>query len=159
MMQGSRVLLAIRVNASPARAFAAFTDDIAQWWRPNGLFQFTRRRDGVLSFEPGANGRLIERYVDGTVFVIGHVRIWDPPHRLVLSWRHESFAPDQSTELHVRFEEVGAQTRVTVEHFGWDKIPASHAARHGFPLPVFQRRFAEWWQVLLGNLRERSRGP
>ena len=58
------------------------------------------------------------------------------------------------TELHVRFEAVGAQTRVTVEHFGWDAIPAEHAARHGFPLATFQLRFAEWWQVLLGDLAE-----
>jgi uncharacterized protein YndB with AHSA1/START domain len=155
MTQGSRVLLAIRVNATPARAFAAFTEEIGQWWRPNGLFQFTRGRSGVLSFEPGSNGRLIETYADGTVFVVGEVLVWDPPRRLVVTWRQESFTPDQSTELHVGFEQVGDQTRVTVEHFGWDTIPQRHAARHGFPLATFQLRFAEWWQVLLGNLRDR----
>jgi uncharacterized protein YndB with AHSA1/START domain len=155
MTHASRVLVATRVNATPARAFAAFTEEIGQWWRPNGLFQFTRGRSGVLSFEPGANGRLIETYRDGTVFVVGEVRVWDPPRRLVVTWRHESFAPDQSTELHVRFEEVGDQTRVTVEHFGWDTIPQRHAARHGFPLATFQLRFAEWWQVLLHNQRDR----
>jgi len=152
--QASRVLVAIRVNATPARAFAAFTEEIGQWWRPNGLFQFTRRRRGVPSFEPGPNGRLIETYEDGTVFVVGEVRVWDPPRRLV----EESFAPDQSTELHVRFEEAGEQTRVTVEHFGWDTIPQRHAARHGFPLGPFQLRFAEWWQALLRNLRDRVSG-
>ena len=154
--QASRVLLATRVNATPARAFAAFTEEIGQWWRPNGLFQFTRRRGGVLSFEPGANGRLIENYGDGTAFVVGDVRVWDPPRRLVVTWRHESFAPDQSTELHVRFDEVGDQTRITVEHFGWDTIPERHAARHGFPLAAFQLRFAEWWQVMLHNLSDRA---
>lgn len=156
MTQGSRVLLAIRVSATPARAFAAFTEEIGQWWRPNDLFQFMRGRSGVLSFEPGSNGRLIETYEDGTVFVIGEVRVWAPPHRLVVTWRQESFAPDQTTELHVRFEEAGEQTRVTVEHFGWDTIPQRHAARHGFPLATFQLRFAEWWQVLLRNLRDRA---
>jgi uncharacterized protein YndB with AHSA1/START domain len=155
MTQASRVLLAVRVNATPARAFAAFTEEIGQWWQPNGLFQFTRGRSGVLSFDPGANGRLIETYEDGTVFIVGEVRVWDPPRRLVVTWREESFAPDQSTELHVRFDEVGEQTRVTVEHFGWDTIPQRHAARHGFPLATFQLRFAEWWQVLLHNLRDR----
>ncbi|HVW28031.1 MAG TPA: SRPBCC domain-containing protein [Polyangiaceae bacterium] len=156
MTRGSRVLLATRVNATPARAFAAFTEEIGQWWRPNGLFQFTRGRSGVLSFESGPNGRLIETYEDGTAFVIGEVRAWDPPHRLVVTWRQASFAPDQSTELHVRFEEAGKQTRVVVEHFGWDTIPQRHAARHGFPLATFQLRFAEWWQDMLRNLRDRS---
>ena len=40
--------------ATPARAFAAFTDEIGQWWRPNGLFQFSNGRSGTLAFEPGA---------------------------------------------------------------------------------------------------------
>ncbi len=79
----------------------------------------------------------------------------------MLSWRHASFAADQETELHVRFDEVDdgpagstAQTRVTVEHFGWDAIPPEHAARHGFPLATFQLRFAEWWQALLRALSQ-----
>ncbi len=153
MTQRSRVLLATRVNATPTRAFAAFTEQIGQWWKPNGLFEFTRGQSGVLSFEPGSNGRLLETYTDGSVFVIGQVKFWDPPRGLIVSWRHASFAPDQSTELHVRFEQVGPQTRVTIEHFGWDTIPERHAARHSFPLALFQRRLAEWWQTLLGNLR------
>lgn len=159
MTDASRVLVAVRVKATPARAFAAFTQEIGDWWRPHGLFELTRKRSGVLSFEPGPSGRLIETYDDGAVFVIGEVRVWDPPHRLVVTWRQASFSPDQSTELHVRFEEAGAQTRVTVEHFGWDTIPRAHAARHGFPLATFQLRFAEWWQLMLRELvsADRSR--
>jgi uncharacterized protein YndB with AHSA1/START domain len=99
MTSPSRVLVAVRVNATPARAFAAFTEEIGRWWRHNGLFQFTRGRTGVLSFEPGANGRLIETYEDGSVFVIGEVRVWEPARRLVVAWRQDSFVTDQSTEL------------------------------------------------------------
>jgi uncharacterized protein YndB with AHSA1/START domain len=156
---GSRVLVAMRVPATPARAFAAFTGEIGQWWRPDALFQFTRgRTDGTLAFEPGPDGRLVETYPDGEAFVIGQVRVWEPPHRLVMSWRQAGFAPDQVTELHVRFDAVepapgtAAETRVVVEHFGWDRIPSEHAARHGFPLAVIQLRFAEWWQSLLAAL-------
>lgn len=167
MNDRSRVLVALRVPATPARAFAAFTEEIGAWWRPNGLFQFTDDRDGTLSFEPGPGGRLVETYPDGGEFVVGHIRAWEPPHRLVVSWRHASFAADQETELHVRFDPVeespgdGAEdapsrtTRVTVEHFGWDAIPAEHAARHGFPLATFQLRFAEWWRSLLDDLCDR----
>ncbi len=154
MSQRSRVLLACRLNATPERAFAAFTQEIGQWWKPNGLFEFTRARSGVLSFEPGPKGRLLETYDDGSMFVIGQVSVWEPPRRLVVGWREASFSPDQSTELHVRFDPIGSQTRITVEHFGWDTIPASHAARHGFPLVEFQRRFAEWWQALLMGLND-----
>jgi hypothetical protein len=41
---------------------------------------------------------------------------------------------------------------VTVEHRGWDSVPAAHVARHGFPDAVFLRRHAEWWQGLLSGL-------
>jgi hypothetical protein len=51
-------------------------------------------------------------------------------------------------------EIIGGQTRVTVEHLGWDGIPQEHAARHGFPLGTFQLRFAQWWQVLLRELAD-----
>ncbi|MDN5743735.1 MAG: SRPBCC domain-containing protein [Nocardioidaceae bacterium] len=156
MSDGSRVLVAVRVAVPVERAFTAFTDQIDQWWRPNELFEFTPGRSGTMVFEPGAEGRLLERYEDGTEFVVGQVRVWDPPHRVVLGWRTAGFTDDQDTELHVRFDEVpGAtpQTRVTVEHFGWDRIPAAQAVRHGFPLDVFQRRFAQWWQQQLAVLR------
>ena len=154
----SRVLVALRVAATPERAFAAFTAEIGRWWRPNRLFQFSAGRSGALAFEPGPLGRLVETYDDGSSFVIGEVRSWDPPHHLAVGWQHASFAPDQGTELHVRFEPIGAQTRVTVEHLGWDTIPQRHAARHGFPLATFQLRFAEWWQVLLRDLAEVAAG-
>ena len=146
----SRVLVALRVPADPLRAFEAFTAEIARWWRPDGLFRFTTRRDGTLRFEPGPDGRLVETYPDATSFTIGEVLAWEPPQRLAITWRQASFGPDQTTELHVSFEPAGDETRVVVEHRGWDRIPADHAARHGFPLPVFQQRFAEWWQ---GQLR------
>ena len=168
MSDASRVLVALRVPVAAERAFAAFTEEIGEWWQPNGLFQFSTGRSGTLSFEPGPTGRLVETYADGTAFVVGDVRTWDPPHRLVLSWRHETFPADQETELHVRFDELrdpadqgaseGVQTRVTVEHYGWDTIPPAHAARHGFPLAVFQLRFAQWWQEMLDNLAELATG-
>lgn len=163
MTEASRVLVALRVPVPAARAFAAFTEQIAEWWQPNGLFQFTDGPTGTLAFEPGPDGRLVETYPDGTSFVVGHIRAWEPPRRLVLGWRHASFAPDQETELHVRFDDVEdpagavAQTRVVVEHFGWDRIPPEHAARHGFPLATFQLRFAQWWQTLLRTLANVAR--
>jgi uncharacterized protein YndB with AHSA1/START domain len=148
--EGSRVLVAVRVPCEPAEAFTRFTTEIGQWWRPNPLFQFREGRNGVLAFEAGEGGRLIETYEDGTSFVIGVVSTWAPPRLLVLSWRQANFPPAISTELHVTFEPTEpGQTRVTVEHYGWDTIPSDHEARHGFPLPTFQLRFAEWWRSIL----------
>ena len=59
----SRVVVAIRVKASPARAFEVFVSEIGLWWRPNPLFRFTPREPGVLSFEPGPGGFAIPSFV------------------------------------------------------------------------------------------------
>lgn len=150
----SRVMVSVRVPCDPARAFDVFTRDIGAWWQASQLFQVTPRGDGVLSFE-GGGGRLITTWAEGKVFEIGRVSVWQPGERLRFSWRQASFRPDQSTEVEVRFEPVGDETRVTVEHIGWDTIPEEHAARHGFPLPVFLQRTSEWWRNSLAALKRR----
>jgi hypothetical protein len=75
--------------------------------------------------------------------------------RLGFSWRQDSFGPEEITRVTVRFERIGDETRVTVEHFGWDAIPGAHVARHGFPDDVFMRRHGEWWQGLLASFVRR----
>lgn len=151
-MTGSRVLVALRVGAPPARTFDAFTREIGAWWKPSTLFRFTDRDDGRLAFEPDPPERLVEIGPDGERFEIGPVQVWDPPSRLVFGWRQATFEPGQATEVAVRFDPVDTGTLVTVEHFGWDSVPQEHAARHGMPLGEFQRRDAEWWQALLRSL-------
>ena len=152
----SRVLVALRIRAAPERVFEAFTHEIAIWWKPNGLFQFTPRSPGVLAFEPGVGGRFTETLPSGKVFEIGRIRVWEPPSRLVFGWRQATFHPGQETEVEVSFLEVGDETRVTVEHRGWETVPQEHVARHRFPDGVFLRRHAEWWQALLGAMKEHA---
>jgi uncharacterized protein YndB with AHSA1/START domain len=151
----SRVFVALRVPAEPARAFEAFTREIASWWQPNGLFQITPHGDGELAFEPGAGGRLVTRLPNGERFEIGRVSVWDPGRRLVFAWRQASFSPEQSTEVEVLFEPVGEETRVSIEHRAWDTIPQRHAARHGLPEPLTLQRAADWWRASLGKLQTR----
>jgi uncharacterized protein YndB with AHSA1/START domain len=145
----SRVYVALRVKATPERAFAVFVAEIGDWWRPSGLFQTTPRAPGRLAFEPGQGGRLTETLANGKVFEIGRITAWEPPERLVFSWRQANFPPDLHTEVEVRFEAVGEETRVSVEHRGFDRVPAGSAARHGFPDPVLLARLAEYWQAQL----------
>jgi uncharacterized protein YndB with AHSA1/START domain len=154
----SKVFLAIRVPADPARTFEAFTQDIAAWWRPDPLFRITPQGDGTLSFEPGPDGRLVTQLGTGETFEIGRILVWDPGRRLVFVWRQASFSAGQSTEVEVRFEPVGDETRVSVEHRAWDTIPQQHAARHGFPESITLQRAADWWRASLGSLRKRLAG-
>lgn len=149
----SRVIVAIRVAATPQRAFDAFTAEIGRWWRPNRLFAFTPRIPGLISFAAGEGGRLIETLPSGQIFEIGRVFVWNPPLHLAFGWRQATFDPSQATRVEVRFEPVGDETRVTVEHHGWDTVPDAHVARHGFANSLFLHRHAEWWQALLSSYK------
>ena len=62
------------------------------------------------------------------MFEIGRVTAWEPPAHLAFEWRQASFAQDQFKEVHVKFEPAGGETRVTIEHYGWDAVPQEHAA-------------------------------
>jgi hypothetical protein len=149
----SRVLVSLRVRATPARAFDVFTREIGAWWRPNGLFGFTRRSPGRIHLEPGEDGLLTETYADGEVFEIGRVTAWHPGERVAFTWRQASFLTDEMTRVDVRFEPMGEETRVTVEHLGWETVRQENVARHRLPDPIFLQRHGEWWQALLGSYR------
>ncbi len=149
----SKVFISLRVPADPVRTFDAFTREISLWWRPDPLFRIAAQGDGELAFECGAGGRLITRLEDGEIFEIGRVSVWEPGKRLVFGWRHQSFGPEQATEVEVRFEPVGQENRVSIEHRAWDAIPQRHAARHGFPEHITLQRAAEWWRGSLFALR------
>ena len=152
----SKVFLALRVPADPMRTFEVFTQEIALWWQPSGLFQVSATAgDGRLAFEPGVGGQLYTTFDDGSTFEIGRVSVWEPGKRLVFAWRQANFSPEQSTEVEVTFEAVENETRVSIEHRAWDTIPRRHAARHGFPEHATLQRAADWWRASLHSLRTR----
>ena len=148
-------MVALRVKASPERAFEVFTRDIGRWWRSNNAFQITPRGDGDLAFEPGEGGRLVTTLPSGKSFEIGKITVWEPGRRLVFGLRQASFAPEMATEVEVLFEPVGDETRISVAHRGWDEVPQPHAARHGMPLLIFHQHAAEWWRGQLEGVRMR----
>ena len=92
----------------------------------------------------------------GKTFEIGRITVWRPGELLAFTWRQATFAPEQVTTVEVRFESVADETRVTVEHRGWDTIPQEHAARHGFPLSATQMRLSEHWRALLAAMAART---
>lgn len=154
----SAVIVSLRIKTTPARAFDVFTQEIDAWWQPNGLFDLTPKGDGVLRFEPGESGRLVTTLPNGKEFEIGRILVWAPGERLMFTWRQVTFPPDLLTEVDVRFEPVGKDTRVTLEHRGWDRVPQDHAARHGFPLDIFQKHLADRHYRLLCSLRDHLTG-
>lgn len=111
------VLRAALVRCDVEEAFAAFTDRIGAWW-PLPTHGLLGERAGGVAF---ADGRLVERSVDGEEVVWGEVLAWEPPHRLVVSW-HPGRDADDASEVEVRFAADGDGTRVELEHRGWERF-------------------------------------
>jgi hypothetical protein len=61
--------------------------------------------------------------------------------------------------VEVRFEPIGDETRVTVEHRGWGEIPQEHVARHGFPEQAILMRASDWWRAHLAAMSELAGRP
>ncbi len=143
------------VAVPPEEAFRVFTQEIDAWWRGGPRFRWYPERKGRLRFEPRVGGRLLEVYdeAEGDAFEVGIVSIWEPAARLVFGFRARSFEEGQLTEVEVRFERVEGGSRVTVEHRGWDALPADHPARHGMDAPGFRNTMIVWWGDLLQAVR------
>lgn len=153
MIARDRVTATIQVGVDPRTAFEVFTAEIASWWQGNrDLGTGATPPRGVMRFEPGVGGRLLETYADAPddPFEVGRVRVWVPPERLIFEWRQGNFTPEQSTEVEVRFEARDGGTQVTVEHRGFAALPLDHGTRHGFgDGPAFTRMWTDHWQGLL----------
>jgi uncharacterized protein YndB with AHSA1/START domain len=135
-------------------AFSVFTDEVDLWWRREPRFR-TGARPGVMRFEPGAGGRLLE-VCDGAEVELARVTAWEPPRRLVVAWRGTTRVLGAATEVEVRFDPEGEATRVTIEHRGWDAVPAKHPARIGLMGGAFSSLVGGWWAELVTSLRHRA---
>jgi uncharacterized protein YndB with AHSA1/START domain len=139
------------VEVAPAAAFEIFTAEVDAWWRRGPRF---RRSDGPMRFEPGPGGALYEGATE-----LGRVLAWEPPARLVFTWRGADFAPDESTEVEVRFDPDPRGTRVSVQHRGWDALADAHRARHGLGKSgAFTSMVGLWWADLFTELKARRAG-
>jgi uncharacterized protein YciI/uncharacterized protein YndB with AHSA1/START domain len=117
----------VAVRCSPSRAFWIFTREIDAWWPRKGRSVGEERSESI-RMEPWLGGRVIESYGGGHEAIWGTVLVWDPPHRLMLSW-HPGRSSDDATEVEVAFTPQREETRVVLEHRGWERRADGRAAR------------------------------
>lgn len=130
------ILMTIRVDAPPERAFEVFTARMDTWWPLETHSRAADQLEGVkaerIEFEERVGGRVLEHLSDGRVLPWGEVLVWEPPSRLVLAWKPND-TPHPPTELEVRFSSDGAGTSVELEHRGWERLGELAAeARQGY---------------------------
>ncbi len=161
MSQETRVRALTTVPLPPDEAFTLFTEEVDTWWRHGPRFRAAiDGKKGVMHFEPGEGGRLLEIYdqAQADSFELGRIQVWEPGKRLVFWIGGRDFAPDEWTEVEVRFERVARGTQVTVEHYGFDALGPDHGVWHGQDVESFIGAMGLWWGDLLVALRAAAAG-
>jgi uncharacterized protein YndB with AHSA1/START domain len=153
MSRAERIVVTTVVDGDQTTAFEVFTAEVDAWWKQGPRFRPSVHGPGVLRFEPGVGGRLLETYQDESTFVFGRVKVWEPGQRLVFELIGRAFGPGESTEVEVRFEAAGKNTRVTVEHRGWERFADDHPAKHGLGEAAFNDVMSVWWADLLVSIK------
>ena len=139
---------AVTVKATPERAFARFTQEMASWW-PLRSHSVGEANAESVRMEGRVGGRIVERTRSGVEYVWGTIDAWEPPHRVAFSW-HPGEDPERATHVEVRFSAVGAHTRVELTHRGFERLgPKGSRIRRAYPIG---------WAYVLGLYADR-RGP
>jgi uncharacterized protein YndB with AHSA1/START domain/uncharacterized protein YciI len=145
----------VLVAGDPDHAFRVFTERIGNWWP---LAELSVHGEGSsVAFEDGS---LVEHAADGQAAVWGEVRSWEPGSRLSFTW-HPGKENTAASEVTVSFSREEEQTRVVLEHSGWesyaDPVTARNEYGHGWPrvLDLYRRAAqpdedtAETWVALM----------
>lgn len=117
----------VTVDAPLERAFEVFTKSLGSWWPADFHIGQSDMTDCVI--EPRDGGRWYEKGADGSECDWGHVLVWEPPNRLVLTWQINGMwqfddDPENASEIEVRFTPEGEQTTVDIEHRHLDRLVA-----------------------------------
>jgi uncharacterized protein YndB with AHSA1/START domain len=137
-------------------AFKVFTEEIDQWWRRGPRFRSSGKHAGIIHLEPRVGGRMFESFDTASgpkVVETGRITVWEPPSRMVLSWRAANFKPDEHTQVEVLFVESASGTQVTVVHTGFALLRKDHPVRHGQEDAAFVMGMGMHWGALLTALR------
>ena len=125
-IQIAPVRKSVVVDATPAEAFDTFTAGIDRWWPKSHGIGAAPLVESVI--EPRVGGRWYTKHADGSEAVVGHVSVWQPGERFVVSWEISAdWKPDArvalASEVEVRFTaEAAARTRVDLEHRNFERM-------------------------------------
>ncbi len=118
MSSADTIELEFEVACSREHAFEVFTSKTSSWWPGK------HTRSGspeAVTIEPRDGGRIFERTSSGDEHDWGEVLSWEPPSRLRYLW-HIYGPRERATEVEIRFEDEGRQTRVRVLQSGFDRL-------------------------------------
>ena len=136
------VRCSVTVRCAPERAFEAFTAEMARWW-PTATHSIEGDAATDVVVDGRVGGSIRERQRDGTESSWADITVWDPPHRLAMSW-HPNPNPTVATDVDVRFVDQGDGTTVVeLTHTGWERL-----AERATPL---RAEYATGWPFVMGH--------
>jgi len=146
------VVKEIRLPVKPDEAFRRFTEEIGSWWPMNTHSVSLEECQGVRFRVVASDARsgaepvrtLVEEDLEGREHLWGTVRVWDPPHRVALSW-HPGRNPEEAQEIEITFEATDGGTTVRLTHRGWEVL--------GERAEEVRGRYDEGWLAVLERFR------
>lgn len=135
-MQLPEIRKILTVNAPITKVWdaVATSEGLAAWFMPN---DFEPLLGHAFHLDAGAFGK--------SPCV---VTVLEPPHKVAFRWARD-------WTLSFTLEAVGAMTRVTLVHAGWD---AQKLTEFGQPHPMVRERMAGGWDGLVVKLQQRVEG-
>jgi uncharacterized protein YndB with AHSA1/START domain len=121
------------VPASAAGAFRVYTGHPAEWLPPEHYFI---PGAVTIAMEPRAGGRYYERGADGSEITRGTLLEWEPPARLVVTWRigpnwGPVFDDEHASRIVVDFNELAPDSTEVV-------LTYTELGRHGDMAPMLR---------------------
>lgn len=147
----------VTVPTSQERAFTAFVHEFASWWP--SAYTWAGEVLDTIAIEGQIGGLCYERGPHGFECDWGRVMAYSPPERLVILWqispRREPVPnPEKASEVEVVFTAESGNTRVELEHRGFEN--------HGDGAAEYRAAMAsgEGWPYILERFRAYMRtGP
>lgn len=123
-------------------AFNLFTNKLDTWW-PLDTHSVTGQEDGELParvvFGHGVGEQVVEITRDGTRHVWADILVWEPPHRLSVSW-YPGSDPSNATTFEVTFTPHAEGSVLHLTHHGWAADSGGQAHRE---------RYQTGWEMVL----------
>lgn len=142
-------LVAVResvlVGCPVEEAFDLFTTRMGEWW-PLDQASYGGDRAQEIFLEPQVGGRFFERFVDGDELQVGSVVVCEPPTRIAFTWKSSDW--EGETEVEVRFTALPEETRVDLEHRGFERL--------GSIGPDVAAKFRGGWPGVIGSFAQRA---
>jgi uncharacterized protein YndB with AHSA1/START domain len=140
----------VSMRCSAERAFWVFTEQMGAWWPLDthsiAVDQGLEQRAETLKVDARRGGRIEEVLEDGSTRDWGGIVGWEPPQRVVYSWKPNDH-PTPPTEVEVRFISKGDGTVVDLEHRGWEGL----GDWAGEVRPLYASEAG--WTMVLGRFR------